>query len=85
MELIEFLEDQVVDQLRLLLLDSYQLHLELILGEVSGNQQVCVELWGFVQATEEIVVLELCQWPQVLIAREQLPKPFKMQPCCMKS
>jgi hypothetical protein len=43
MEMTVYLEDQALDLLQQLQLDSYQPHLEQIPVDLSDNQQVCVE------------------------------------------
>gem|GEM_PF-1323573 len=48
----------------------FQHRFELILEEVSDNQQVFVELSDLSRVMEEIVVLGLCRWHQVLIVQE---------------
>jgi len=67
---IEFLEVQVEEVLLLLLPDLSLLPSEPIQEEVLDNQQVFVELLVLNQVMEEIVVLVLCQWRQVLIVPE---------------
>jgi hypothetical protein len=63
--LIEYLEDQVHDQLLQLLHDFVQLQSELILDEVLDFLEVCVELYDLDQVMVEVLDFEYYLWHQV--------------------